>query len=121
MSVEWNFLVSLNERLRPLKDPAEIQEVAVRLIGEHLHANRVNYAHVDGEEFVIIRSYVDGVPPLAARGSVTRFSKAIVAGCRHGETVAVDDVNTDARFTEAERARLAANQIAAFIGTPLIT
>jgi hypothetical protein len=34
MSVEWNFLVTLNEQLRPLKDPVEIQQVAVRLIGE---------------------------------------------------------------------------------------
>ena len=46
MSVEWPFLITLNEQLRPLKDPVAIQEVAVRLIGEHLHANRVNYAGV---------------------------------------------------------------------------
>ena len=32
MSVEWHFLITLTERLRPLKDPVEIQEVAVRLI-----------------------------------------------------------------------------------------
>ena len=70
MSVEWNFLVTLNEQLRPLKDPVEIQEVAVRLIGKHLHASRVHYAHIDGDEFVISRSYVDGVPPLAGRGPV---------------------------------------------------
>ena len=29
MSVEWDFLVTLNQQLRPLKDPVEIQEVAV--------------------------------------------------------------------------------------------
>ena len=62
MSVEWHFLITLNEQLRPLKDPVEIQEVAVRLIGEHLHASRVNYAHIDGDEFVISRSYADGGP-----------------------------------------------------------
>ena len=88
MSVEWNFLVTLNEQLRPLKDPVEIQEVAVRLIGKHLHASRVHYAHIDGDEFVISRSYVDGVPPLAGRGPVAQFGNAINGACRRGETVA---------------------------------
>ena len=108
MSVEWHFLITLNEQLRPLKDPVEIQEVAVRLIGEHLHASRVNYAHIDGDEFVISRSYADGVPPFAGRGPVARFGKAIVDACRRGETVAVDDVKTDPRFTDAEREQLLA-------------
>ena len=49
MSVEWQFLITLNEQLRPLKDPIAIQEVAVRLIGQHLQASRVNYAHIEGE------------------------------------------------------------------------
>ena len=73
MSAEWQFLVTLNERLRPLRDPVEIQEVAVRLIGEHLQASRVNYAQIEGNEFVIRRSYARGVPPFAGRGPVARF------------------------------------------------
>ena len=120
MSAEWQFLITLNEQLRPLKDPVEIQEAAVRLIGEHLHASRVHYAHIDGDEFVISRSYADGVPPFAGRGPVARFGTAIVDACRRGETVVVDDVNTDPRFTDAEREQLLAAQTAAFVGTPLI-
>ena len=73
MSVEWHFLITLTERLRPLKDPVEIQDVAVRLLGEHLHASRVNYADIDGHEFVISRSYADGVLPTAGRGPVARL------------------------------------------------
>ena len=38
MSAEWHFLVTLNERLRPLRDPVEIQSVVVQLIAEHLQA-----------------------------------------------------------------------------------
>jgi len=120
MSVEWQFLITLNESLRPLEDPVEIQEVAVRLIGKHLHASRVNYAYIDGDEFVISRSYADGVPPFTGRGSVFQFGKAIVDAGRRGETVAVDDVNTDPRFTDAERAQLLAGKTAAFVGTPLM-
>ena len=120
MSVEWQFLITLNEQLRPLKDPVAIQEVALRLIGEHLHASRVNYAHIDGDEFVISRSYADGVPPFAGRGPVARFGRATVDACRRGETMAVDDVRTDPRFTDAERERLLAGKTAAFVGVPLI-
>jgi PAS domain S-box-containing protein len=120
MSLEWQFLIALNEQLQPLKDPVEIQELAVRLIGEHLHASRVNYAQIDGDEFVIRRSYTDGVPSLAVRGSITLFGKATVDACRRGETVVVDDVRTDPRFTDAERRQLLAGRTAAFVGTPLI-
>ena len=100
MSAEWQFLVTLNERLRLLRDPVEIQEVVVRLIGEHLQANRVNYAHIEGHEFVIRRSYAHAVPPFADRGPVARFGHAIVEACRRGETVVISDVQTDPWFTE---------------------
>src|SRR4029079_7594886 len=120
MSSEWQFLNTLNDELRPLKDPVAIQEIAVRLIGEHLHASRVNYAYVDGDEFVISRSYPDGVLPLAGRGALARFGQSIVGAWRRGETVAVDDVDTDPRLTEPEREQLLGAAIAAFVGAPLI-
>ena len=57
-------------------------------------------------------SAVEARSPDSARPSLT---------LRRGETVVVDDVNTDPRFTDAERAQLlAAQQIAAFVGMPLI-
>jgi len=120
VSTEWAFLITLNEQLRPLKDPVEIQEVAVRMIREHLHASRVDYAHIDGDEFVISRSCGDLVPPLSGRGPVARFGTALVDACRRGETVTVEDVATDPRFTAAEREQLLAGQIVAFVGAPLL-
>ncbi len=120
MSAEWHFLVTLNERLRPLSDPVEIQEVAVRLIGEHLEAGRVDYAQIEGDEFVVSRSYAGTVPPVAGGGQLALFGKTIVDACRRGETVVVSDTCTDPRFTDAERAQLLASRIAAFVGVPLI-
>jgi PAS domain S-box-containing protein len=121
MSAEWEFMVALNERLRPLKDPVEIQETVVRLVGEHLHANRVNYSQVDGDEFVITQSYAAGVPPPSSgRAPLGRFGQTILDACRRGETVVVHDAASDPRFGEAERAQLLARQIAASIGVPLI-
>jgi PAS domain S-box-containing protein len=34
------FLLRLNDALRPLSDPLDVQEVAARLLGEHLRVNR---------------------------------------------------------------------------------
>jgi GAF domain-containing protein len=120
MSVEWQFLIALNEQLRPLKDPVEIQEAGVRLLGEHLQASRVTYAHIDGDEFVVSQSYTNAVPPFAGRGPVARFGAATVDARRRGETVVVDDVKTDPRFTDAERDQLLVDGTAAFVVTPLI-
>src|SRR3954471_14008957 len=116
MSDEWLFLVTLNERLRPLTDPVQIQEVAVGLICEHLQASRVNYTQIEGNEFVIRRSNVRGVAPLAGRGDPTLFGASIVDAYRRGETVVVSDVHTDPRFTDAERAQLLTNGISALLG-----
>ena len=85
MSAEWQFLITLNDRLRPLKDPVAIQEVAVRLLGEYFKVNRVHYACIEGDEFVVSRSYVDGASPFPSRGSLASFGTAIVDLCRRGE------------------------------------
>src|SRR5262245_35450394 len=112
MSGDWHFLVALNERLRALTDPVEIQSVAVQLIGEHLRASRVHYAQIHDNEFVIRRSYADAAAaPFPDRGLVARFGKAVADTCRRNETVVVTDAGTDARFTEAECAQLLSSGI----------
>src|SRR5262245_25962629 len=98
---EWPFLATLNDKLRPLRDAIEIQDVAARLLGEYLAVNRVSYAAIEGNEFVVGRSYVRGVAPFTGRGPVSMFGQALIDRYRRGDTVAVNDVGTDARFTEA--------------------
>ena len=120
MSAEWQFIVTLNEQLRPLRSPAEFQELAIRLIGEHLGASRVNYSYVDGDEFVISRCYTDGVQPVTGRGPLDQLGRAIIDAYRRGETVVVVDVHTDPRFTDVDRAHLIARETAAVVGVPLI-
>src|SRR5215204_2453326 len=120
MSAEWQFLIALNERLRPLRDPIAIKETAVTLLGQHLGASRVHYAVIEGNEFVIRRSYTDGVTPLPSRAPLTLFSTSIVDACLAGKTIVVDDVRTDARFTAEERERFLAGDVPAFVAVPLI-
>ena len=119
MSTEWEFLVTLNERLGPLRDPGAIQDMAVGLLADHLQASRVHYAHIDGDDFVISKASLNGVPPLPTRGRVDRLG-AIVMACRRGETVVVHDVRTEPRFADAERKQLLADHTTAFICVPRI-
>src|SRR5262245_44067012 len=110
---EWQLLVALNDGLRRVIDPVEIQHVATRLLGELLGANRVHYADITGNEFVVRRSYVKGVAPLAERGPLAFFGEAALDALRRGETIAVEDVGRDGRLTAAERSRLLEHEIAA--------
>jgi PAS domain S-box-containing protein len=114
------FLVTLNASLRFLKDPVEIQEVMVRLLGEHLRVNRVSYATIDGDEFNTIRCYANGVAPLFGRGPLSAFGEQLVDAYKRGETIAVSDVRVDPRFLEHERAALVALEILAFVGVMVI-
>ncbi|HKE82553.1 MAG TPA: PAS domain S-box protein [Vicinamibacterales bacterium] len=110
------FLLEINDALRSLSDPHAVLEVASRLLGEHVHASRVQYADIDHDEFIVRHSYANGVPPFAGRGPVNRFGATVVEAFRRGEGVVVDDVQTDPRFTERERATLLSTEIAAFAG-----
>src|SRR5262252_9484848 len=107
MPGEWEFVLTLTERLRPLRNPADVQQAALHLLGTHLAANRVNYSLIDGDDFIVSCAYIDGVPPLLGRNRIAFFGAAILEGCRRGETVAIDDVRTHEGLTSEERARLA--------------
>jgi PAS domain S-box-containing protein len=114
------FLLRLNDALRPLSDPADVQDTAARLLGEHLRVGRVGYADVGDGEYIIRREYALGVAPLIGQGPVETFGAALRETYRRGEPVVVSDVQTDVRLTEAEKARLLTQQIAAFVNVTLV-
>jgi PAS domain S-box-containing protein len=114
------FLLRLADTLRPLSDPLTIQEVTVRLLGEHLHVNRVIYADIEGTDYIIRLSHVSGVAPLVGRGPVAAFGEWLLESYRSGEPIVVNDVGTDPRFSEGERAHFLAAEIAAFANVMLV-
>jgi PAS domain S-box-containing protein len=116
----WAFQLELGDALRVLATPLEVQATACRMLGQHLRVNRVHFAEIDGDEFVVRAGYVDGLAPFQARGPIALFGEAVLAACRRGEAVIVDDVDRDSRFTPAERARLHAAGTAAFAGAVLM-
>jgi len=114
------FLLRLNDALRPRSNPIEIQAEASRLLGEHLRANRVSYADIEGSDFIIKKCYAKGVAPIVGRYPIASFGGALVAASRRSEKIAVDDVGIDPRLTGAERVALRTAEIGAFAGVMLI-
>jgi PAS domain S-box-containing protein len=114
------FLLRLSDALRPLSNPLDVQEVSSKLLGEHLGVNRVGYAELENREYVIRREYARGVAPLAGQGPLGSFAATLRDAFRRGETVVVNDVDTDPRFTDSERVAMRARQIAAFVGVMLL-
>ena len=63
------FLLSLSDSLRPLRDPLEVQRVAMAAFGLHLKVNRALYSEVQADADTVRTgpAYLDGVaalPPL---------------------------------------------------------
>jgi PAS domain S-box-containing protein len=113
------FQLRLGDALRALASPREVQRTACLMLGEHLGVNRVHFAELEGEELVIRASFSRGVRPFPVAGPVATFGAGILQSYRRDRTVAVADVEHDARLTPAERDLLRASGTAAFAGAML--
>ncbi len=114
------FLLNLSDALRPLVDSIEIQATSSQLIGDQLNVNRAIFADIEGDDCIVRRGYVRGVPPIEGRFPVKLFGENLIASYRRGESIAVADVASDARLTVSEAASLRAIEIVAFAGVMLI-
>jgi PAS domain S-box-containing protein len=116
------FLLRLNDRLRPLADPAEIQYEAARALGEYLGASRVGYGECqeDGETIVVTRNYTDGVPGIEGRHRYDDCGPQLLRDLRAGRTVVRPDVAADPTLTPAEKGEHAALQLGATVHVPLL-
>src|SRR5215831_13816773 len=81
------FLLRLADTLRPLSDPLAIQEVTARLLGEHLQVNRVDYTEIEGTDYIMRLSHVNGVAPIVGRGPVAAFGGWLLEAYRSGEPI----------------------------------
>jgi PAS domain S-box-containing protein len=116
------YLLKLADSLRPLSDPREIQETASRVLGEQLRANRVVYSDIDDESGIagIGPNYLDGAPSLTGEVPMERFGPEVVAALRRGQTVILNDINSDPSLSGQERQMYEALKAAAGIAEPLI-
>ena len=117
-----SFLLRLNDLLRPLADPGQIQYEAVCALGTDLGASRVGYAEDqgDGETFVITRNYTDGVPGMEGRYRYDIYGEVLLRELRAGRTVVCCDVQSEQTLTDQEKAAHALLQIGATVKVPLL-
>ncbi len=116
------FLLELSDTLRPLADPAAIQSVAVRALGEALHVDRALYAEVsaaDGHVFIADNYTRGDFPRMTGRFPLTAYG-LVMDTLRAGETLAIGDVRVEPGLGDADRAALAAAGVAAIVAVPLI-
>jgi predicted ATPase/signal transduction histidine kinase/ActR/RegA family two-component response regulator len=116
------FMLRLTDTLRPLADSAEIQGHACRLLAEQLDVNRAYFVQID-ETAGIARVERDalrgGAPSLAGEHRVADYAWS-VAILRRGERQVIADTQCSDLVPEADRPAMAALQIAATLGVPLV-
>lgn len=116
------YLLELNDALRHLMNPTEIQGVAARLLGEWLGASRTYYVEYDEDEgyATVERDYVaDGSPSLVGRYDREAYG-TVLSRIGDGRTWIVDDVTVDREIAVQEREALAAQGVIAWIDVPLV-
>jgi PAS domain S-box-containing protein len=97
--------------LRDLADPTEIIRAAQAALGEYLGVDRLGYAEFDDEarRSAVAPDWTAGGPAPAIQGEVALgdFGEAVLTVASRGETLAIDDVATDARVPASGRALFA--------------
>ena len=115
------FLLSLADAIRPLSEPLKVKAAASRVLGERLRANRVFYAEIKGDDWMVVKGYEQGVVPLpdGPYGAGT-YGHWIMQTYREGGRIVFSDARSDPRFSPDERDAHAALDITAAVGVPLI-
>jgi len=122
IDIRNNFIMELDEAVRPLITPEEITLTLARLLGEHLGADRCAYAEVEPDEdhFVIPGDYTRGdVQSIVGHYAMSQFGAETLRLMRANKPYVVTDVDTDERVTEADLVAYRQTSIQAVICVPL--
>lgn len=88
-------LLTLGDRMRTLGNPRAVMVVAAEILGRHLRGDRAGYAeiHPGDNLFEVEDDWTEGdMPSLAGRHRLNDFGAPVIAECRAGRTVRIDDV-----------------------------
>ncbi|WP_168204861.1 EAL domain-containing protein [Noviherbaspirillum sp. UKPF54] len=115
------FRVRVVDALRGLDDPAEIENAGARLLGEHLHANRVFYSPLKDDHYEFVGNFERDVPHMPPENfPVPKFGQWVFDAYRSGLPLICTDTQADPRFSPAEKQAYASIYCIGTIGVPLI-
>ncbi len=116
------FLVALDDAVRPLTDPEEITHTSARLLGEHLGADRCAYADIEDDQDTmnLVGNYIGApdVRSIVGRLRFTDFGAEVLKLMRDNEPYVVHDIDTH-EPPVTDKAAYRATQIQAVICVPL--
>lgn len=116
------FLADMGEQIRGLADPAAILGAVVQALGKHLQVTHATYADIDTSknQYTGHRDYsVDG-RTFAGAFPLDRFGAELVEALKSGNTVVVNDAQTDPLLGHHYETLYRPSNIRAFICVPLI-
>ncbi len=115
------FRARLADGLRLATEPLMAQEIAARLLGEFLGADRVHYVDIepDGEYGVVAVDYGVGMASVVGRHRLDDYGPTVMAQVRAGFTVIIEDASQDPRLSPAQRLATARLGVGAYVMAPL--
>jgi PAS domain S-box-containing protein len=117
------YLVHLSDALRPVSDPIAIQQLAARVLGEHLGADRVVYGEIDlaSQRTLVHREYRRRPDAPSLVGSYEFARHPTISEVRNaGREFVEHDVERSRRLTAQEKASLLGLEVRAFALAPLM-
>ena len=118
-----DFILELSDTLRPIANSLAVQEMAMKLLGTNMNVNRAFYAEViDNTDILIFGpGYARDVFPMQGRLSISAVSNDMINHqYQMGETVLINNVDADDRFSAETREGFAASYVKAAVGVPLV-
>ncbi|GGL18117.1 hypothetical protein GCM10010844_41210 [Deinococcus radiotolerans] len=106
--------------MKPLADPVDILTTAIRVLGQHLGANRVLYFEIHGNNYVVEHNYVHGAAALTGTFPVDSFSPRVLEAQQAGRTVAVSNVAADPGLSAERKEAYAAIAVGALADVSLV-
>ncbi len=114
--------MELVEQVRDLADPAEIEYVSARVLGQALGVSRVGYGTIDNAAADILRVDRDwtaqGVDTLSGDTTLRDYG-SFIDSLQRGEVVVINDVREDPRTAAASPA-LEARSARSFVNIPVV-
>ena len=116
-----SYQVILDDALRPLADPGEIQLAACRVLAEHIGASQVLYADViDEKQIAVRRGSIDGAPLNLDAVPGNELNDIALEEYKAGKFLVINDINSTPRLTETERRVFKSLGVAAHLSRGLI-